>query len=219
MELNDTKVIVPRIATYGPKPRNAHQALKQARAFLAEEGQWVAGAWFKDGDPKEAYEKAECGSWQACSMGAIGLVTGEMPVSVCKTVSGFNEDIMEDDWREAVYSGDTKQSYSEWADENRDDYVDEEYEFVVQDGVNVDDAEFYATSTPISYSAAQFLAAAIDPENDYRDTYSDAVDTVINFNDSGRGLTGRSAVLEAFDNAIAVARKGKLPAPEYNEDY
>lgn len=78
----EEKVIVQRVKTYGPKPRSAKEALIQAHAFLAEEGQWVAGKFFEDGDPKEAYEKSECSSWGACAMGALGLVTGESPVSV-----------------------------------------------------------------------------------------------------------------------------------------
>lgn len=81
---SDLKVITPRVSDYGPKPRGPKQALIQAHAFLTEEGQWMTGTFFQDGDPKEAYEKGRCSSWSACAMGALGLVTGEAPVVVCK---------------------------------------------------------------------------------------------------------------------------------------
>ncbi len=82
MTIIDEKVIIKRVDRYGPEPTTPYEALVQARDFLAEEGQWVTGTMFRDGDPKEAYEKSFCGSWSACSMGALGLVTGEMPISV-----------------------------------------------------------------------------------------------------------------------------------------
>lgn len=82
MTIIDEKVIIERVDRYGSKPTTPYGALVQARDFLAEEGQWITGTMFKDGDPAEAYEKSMCGSWSACSMGALGLVTGEMPISV-----------------------------------------------------------------------------------------------------------------------------------------
>lgn len=90
---DDTKTIIKRVTDYGRKPRTVRQALIQAHAFLAEEGQWTTGEFFKDGDPKEAYEKAQCSSWAACSMGALGLVTGEMPVGVERRSTYYSDDM------------------------------------------------------------------------------------------------------------------------------
>lgn len=93
----DEKVIIERIDKYGPKPATAVDALIQAHAFLREEGQWIRGEFFEDGDAKEAYDKASCCSWSACSMGALGLVTGEMPVSVFKDADD------DDDYEDQYY--------------------------------------------------------------------------------------------------------------------
>lgn len=101
-----TKTIIKRVAKFGPKPKTPYQALRQAHDLLQEEGRWVAGSMFDDGDPAEAFkDPASCGNWSACAMGALGLVTGEMPVSVVreptfthwKSDDGYNYDWDVDD--------------------------------------------------------------------------------------------------------------------------
>lgn len=84
MTKTDSRTVISRITDFGPKPKSAVKALQQAHAFLCQEGVWVQD-WFEDGDPKEAFEKGMCDSARACSMSAIGLVTGEGPVSVLKS--------------------------------------------------------------------------------------------------------------------------------------
>lgn len=80
----DSKTVLKRITDYGPKPKSVIKALQQAHAFLCEEGVWITD-WFEDGDPKEAFETGMCSSVQACSMSALGFVTGEGTVKVHKT--------------------------------------------------------------------------------------------------------------------------------------
>lgn len=179
------KLIIKRVADYGPKPRSVVQALRQAHAFLTEEGQWITGAFFEDGDPKEAYEKSACSSWKACAMGALGLVTGESPVKVTR------------EWDGTFY-----RTEEEAAENDGIDYL-----FSFNDAYNHSD-------TPLSAAAAIRVAQVIDPDlgwytdeddngNEIREKEEvedyEAVDKVINFNDHGLGRTG---VLDAFAQAI-----------------
>lgn len=189
----DEKVVVPRVSDYGPKPRSAKQALIQAHAFLAEEGQWVSGDFFVDDDPAEAYEKAACSSWAACSMGALGLVTGESPVSVIREWSTARIDPL-DAWQDAVAEGDTTLGLAEWAEENKEsleEVLDDEYTFSFNETYDED-------YTPLSARAAEALAKVIAPE--YDPSHESAVDIVIQFND--HGVDGRTKVLDAFSRAI-----------------
>lgn len=77
----DEKIVLKRITDYGPKPKSGVSALQQAHAFLCEEGVWIQN-WFADGDPEEAFEKGMCSNVRACSMSAIGFVSGEAPVRI-----------------------------------------------------------------------------------------------------------------------------------------
>lgn len=82
---DDYKVVMARCTTYGRKPRTPYEVLVQARALLAEEGRFYKGDLFKDGDPKVVYENGSlCGNWGVCSLGAMGLVSGDMPLAVSK---------------------------------------------------------------------------------------------------------------------------------------
>lgn len=110
------KVVLKRITDYGPKPRSARAALIQAHALLSEEGTWMQGDMFEDGDPVEAYEKSQCGSWKACLAGAIGLVTGDMPITV--RVDGDVEQARLGAWQDAVIDGSTTLGFDEWLKAN-----------------------------------------------------------------------------------------------------
>jgi hypothetical protein len=77
-----TKVLIKRPTVYGRKPRTAAELLRQTRQFLDEEGKWIKGQMFKDGSAKDAYENGFCGKWGVCSVGAIGLVSGEFAPGV-----------------------------------------------------------------------------------------------------------------------------------------
>lgn len=205
VQVLDTKVIIPRVALYGRKPRTPGEALRQARALLAEEGQWAQGHFFEDGDPEDAYEASSCGSWSACSMGAIGLVTGEMPVKVEKTGIKKNEWELQRDWRSAVAHKETEQSFAAYKKEHKDEVSSEDYRWSVSD-------EFSKHDTPLSAKAAQYLALALlDPEvdPDRREDVlwdgNDAIEVVIDTNDSG--FMTRTKILQAFDKAAELARK------------
>lgn len=80
-----TKIITRRVTRFGRKPTTGYQALRQARDLLAEEGRFCKMALFRDGSPESAYrdpQAAMCGDWQACSVGALGLVTGVLQPAV-----------------------------------------------------------------------------------------------------------------------------------------
>lgn len=213
----DTKVIIDRVKDYGPKPRSPKDVLQQARDLLKEEGQWMTGEFFEDGDAKEAYENASCGSWSACAMGAIGLVAGEMTVSVNKYQKKLNDGRVEELWRSAVVDGKTVKSLDAWRKENKTTLIEEEYFWQVND-------TFMPASSPLTTKAAQFLGYAIVKDSDdwedmdENDRLHDIVgnpdhgiQTVIDFNDS---QTSRDNVIDAFDRAIELAKTGKLPKLE-----
>lgn len=194
----ETKTIIKRVTDYGPKPRSARQALIQAHAFLAEEGQWVKGTFFTDGDPKDAYESAQCSSWGACAMGALGLVTGEMPISVHKEWTRVTRDDLRYEWFDAVTSWETELGFKEWvAAAGIEEDRDADYFWVMNDQYNDE-------STPMSAKAAQALAAQISTKTKARLTASycdaSAVDLVIALNDS-KGI-GRTKLLDIFEKAI-----------------
>lgn len=197
---SETKVIVKRVTDYGPKPRSARQTLIQAHAFLAEEGQWINGAFFQDGDPEEAYETAQCSSWSACAMGALGLVTGEMPISVTKEWSPEERSDLKYNWRDAVCQGSTELGLDAWI-EAREPDIDADYFW------NEENWEFNEDDTPLSFSAAKVLAKIIQPDGLDNDS---PIDVVISHNDRGQYENGvridsRTRVLDTFEAAIRAA--------------
>lgn len=205
----DEKVVVARVDDYGPKPRGPKQALIQAHAFLAEEGQWMAGEFFRDGDPKEAYEKAACSSWAACSMGALGLVTGESPIRVIRELTS-SEQTVEELWRDAVYYEKTALGLDAWTVENQEfirEHDEADYSFNFTDSYN-------QTETPVSYAAARVLAKVIDAEA--LDLGECPVDVVIQHNDRGGDqMSSRTRVLDAF--ADAIRKLGGEPLVDHNK--
>lgn len=76
------KPLVTRPTHLGSKPRTAAALLRQTHKFLTEEGRWIKGRMFKDGDAKQAYERGFCGKWGVCSVGALGVVSGEFTPGV-----------------------------------------------------------------------------------------------------------------------------------------
>lgn len=188
---DDTKVIVKRVTDFGSKPRSARQALIQAHAFLVQEGQWVKGEFFLDGDPREAYEKASCNSWSACAMGALGLVTGEMPIAVTKEWREPDAGDRKADWIDAVCDRATELGFDQWLETVTAPEVEADYSWSFNE-------YFDQNSTPVSFAAAKALAKVIDPE---ADDYTEPVEIVINLND----VSGRTAVLNAFEQAIKAA--------------
>jgi hypothetical protein len=75
--LADALALKPRVyvpAAVGIEPRTAWDALRSARALLAEEGRWARFCYFAsshEATPDDPY----CGSWSACAVGALQLVT------------------------------------------------------------------------------------------------------------------------------------------------
>ena len=202
----DTKVIISRVEKYGPKPRSARQVLTQAHALLLEEGTWATGHFFQDGSAEEAYETSVCGSWSACAMGALGLVSGEMPVTVTKEWDEVTDDDLRFDWKQEVLDDETIESFDEWA-EGKDRELNADYSW----NTDGDSPEFDEHGTPLSWKAAQFLAAAILKDRD--DSISsraihEPMDVVVTFND--QDVNNRTRVLEAFENAIKLAARGKF---------
>lgn len=191
----DVKTIVSRVTDYGRKPTTPAQVLRQAHDLLAAEGRWIKGDLFEDGDPKEAYEKAACGKWGVCALGAIGIVSGEMPVQV-ERISLVDEGFtIEGAWREAVaYDGYTG-SLAEFTADPPENFF--EYEWVGLQDIN-------ERRTPLAHRAAEYLAEAIYP--DYtEDPYGDPAESVVaSFNDDSR--TKRTQVLKAFRQAIEDAK-------------
>lgn len=194
----DTKTIVKRVTNYGPKPRSVKQALIQAHAFLAEEGQWVKNEFFEDGDPKEAYEKAECSSWSACAMGALGLVTGEMPVKVTRQVDQYITAELHYEWQNAIADGETDISYDDWI--KRSGYEDEDsyYEWII-------DEQFDKDRKPLSTAAAKALVEQMPGRTVEKLTSTwhsadDHVSLVVEVNDM-KGW-GRTRILDLFEKAI-----------------
>lgn len=203
---SESKVIISRVTKYGRKPRTGKEAVRQALALLEEEAtNWTTGAFFQDGDPQEAYEKAACGSWSACAMGAIGLVTGEMPISVTKIWRDPSDDELLDDWKDAVCNGDTVLGFDDWKDQDFEPFADYEW-----DDFSVDQ------NNPVSEAAAKVLADALPnhprmadsqgavlarDEVDHYLTEGDHQAAVIAFND--RLALGRTDVIALFKMAAA----------------
>lgn len=80
-----TKTVIARVTDFGRKPISEYQALHQARLLLEEEGRWCSGSLFEDGDPEPVFENGSfCGTWQVCAAGAVGIVTGDMPIKITK---------------------------------------------------------------------------------------------------------------------------------------
>lgn len=107
--VSDTKTIVTRPTHLGRKPRTAAQLLRQTHAYLEEEGRWIRGAMFKDGDAKRAYENGFCGNWGVCSVGALGIVAGDFkPAVVVERWSSIfiDEDDHKDFWWQSEYETD-----------------------------------------------------------------------------------------------------------------
>lgn len=94
----ETKIIdryKVRDTRFGRKPRNAIEALRQARDFLIQEGQdhWIKGAEMavKDRDAlvKRRFNPKDpsWSQWGVCAIGAVALVTGDMEITVVETTS------------------------------------------------------------------------------------------------------------------------------------
>lgn len=78
-----------RDTRFGRKPRNAVEALRQARDFLVAEGKdhWIKGSEMEVKsdvllERKFDPEDPACGKWGVCAIGAVALVTGDMQVTV-----------------------------------------------------------------------------------------------------------------------------------------
>lgn len=203
MNRTETRTIIDRVSDYGPKPKTAFQVLRQAHDLLAEEGKWVAGTYFRDGDAQEAYEASSCGSWQACAMGAIGLVNGDMTISVTRDWTEYDRSFLHADWKQEVSHDYTVLGFEDWV--SNGGYVPTEDENIF-DGEssyfwNEADAENWSEFT---YDAAVALAVAMGKdERDYRNHPDAAISEVIDFNDQG---TGRTAVLALFQKGMKVAQ-------------
>lgn len=96
-----TTVIPFRDERFGPKPETPLEALKQARALLAEEGHWVQGTEFRRTDDKPLDPQAPlCGSWGVCAIGAVGMVAG------CMTANKFPRVLGGSSWYAAIDESD-----------------------------------------------------------------------------------------------------------------
>lgn len=54
------------------RPENSFEAIKRARAVIADEARWTQGTEHRGLNGKD---DPFCGSWRACAIGAVGLVT------------------------------------------------------------------------------------------------------------------------------------------------
>lgn len=186
----ETKVIIPRVRTFGPKPKNPQDALIQARELLRQEGQWAKGHFFQDGDAQEAYDSAACGSWTACAMGAVGLVTGEMPISVSRITHRPDKW----SWRDAVMANRTEKSLKAFQNDPANHI--HSYQWDVPGDFD---------TQGLSRRVGEYLAAAITKKYDpaYDSDGSEAASIVYEFNDPHDRKRGD--VLRAFSKAIKLA--------------
>lgn len=191
------KVVFRRDTTFGRKPRTASELLRQATALLEEEGKWCTSSLFVDGDADDAFENGSiCGSWSVCAMGALGAVSGSMPIIAVKEIP---------DWATELNNPDEGQpdDYAQfyWKD---DEYL---YEALKKD--------------PIIVEATRFLNTAINEykvknsgyeTEDFTDTAEmdrdELQSNVIDFNDTG-GSLNRNRVIEVFKRACELARYPK----------
>lgn len=69
---------IPYLPAGYSDPTNVVEALRAAKAVLEEEGRWCKGDEL-DAAPQDTDSNATagpfCGSWQACAVGAVGVVT------------------------------------------------------------------------------------------------------------------------------------------------
>lgn len=92
MSATNIKTLVSRPTHLGRKPRTAGELLRQTHTFLEEEGRWIKGHMFMDGDAKRAYEQGFCNNWGACSVGALGIVAGDYKPAVEHGVAEWDND-------------------------------------------------------------------------------------------------------------------------------
>lgn len=175
----DIKTLISRPTHFGRKPRTAAALLRQTHKFLAEEGKWIKGTMFKDGDAKRAYERGFCGKWGVCSIGAMGIVSGEFTPGVIKEADDFPSSFL--------WAGLPLAEYY-W----QDDY-DPQSEIVTQ-------ACAYLSLVANPERTFDLLYDGCPPEDSYEWT-----DVIINWNDASNRT--RKQVLDAFAQAAELASK------------
>lgn len=194
----DIRTIISRVTDFGRKPTTPAQVLQQAHDLLSQEGRWIKDEMFLDGDPAEAYEASACGSWGVCALGAIGIVSGEMPVKVER----YSTSLFRSDWEDAVCDGHTDQSLADFM-ANPPDYLSD-FSWIIEDVTY--------RSAPLSHRAAEYLASVtlppvwgdvFDPLG-YSPDEGEAESVVTGFNDAESRT--RSQVLKAFQKAITAAK-------------
>lgn len=67
------RVYVP--AEIGHEPKTAIEALRSAQALLREEGRWGKFVYYESQAAWDPSDDPYCGSWRACAVGALQLVT------------------------------------------------------------------------------------------------------------------------------------------------
>lgn len=155
--MREEKIVLGRADSWGSRPQDPHAALVQARDLLAEEGKWCTGAMFQDGDERVVFENGSlCGDWQVCAMGAIAVVTGEMPIKAVKI--GYNED------------------------PDADDYADFSFEFV--DPSSQSDSLTYKAGQVLAIAIAEEAERADGKDKNGNDPVTDPQAVVFNFNDN-----------------------------------
>lgn len=81
-----------RDTRFGRKPRNAVEALRQARDFLIQEGKdhWIKGTLMAVKDDNALVKRRfnpkdpSWSQWGVCAVGAVALVTGDMEITVAE---------------------------------------------------------------------------------------------------------------------------------------
>lgn len=189
----ETKTVLSRVTDYGKKPRTVGEALRQARDLLAEEKKFCKNTLFKDGSAQKAFENGSiCGNWQVCSLGAIGVVTGDLSIQVSKEAYDYDGD-------EADYW---------WEEDNMQECIEDNttltyraaevlaLAIIDKKGETVDGIDYYGNPEPEykAYFSNNSTFRADEP-----------TEVVAAFNDH----TTRGQVLKAFDHAIELARNPK----------
>lgn len=178
MTTQDIKVLVKRPTHLGRKPKTAAALLRQTHKFLDEEGKWIKGYMFKDGDAKKAYEDGFCGKWGVCSVGALGVVSGEFTPSV-----RYRDLVYQDDW--------------EWDDE-----------YAVNDEIVIEACAYLVLVINPEAARSNLEDGCVPGRLHYRpwgwSSYAgEWLDLVINWNDDKSRK--RKQVLEAFAKAAELA--------------
>lgn len=192
---NNIKVVLDRDSRWGPQPTTIRETLQQATDLLKQEGTWCTDSLFQDGDAQEAFENGSiCGSWQVCAMGALGIVSGEMPIKVGVE---FDSEFM--DQADYYWFEDQDRVYNRSIAPLSNGAADYVAHAIALEGYELDVEEWDKDVEQLGRDGVYWQRPEEPTRNFDPDfgTYS----TVYNFNDQ----SDRESVVRVFERALALA--------------